>query len=120
MDPQGAASRGEDAQQRSSRSVTTSPWAKDKPGVSNECWVSVTLALLAGYKYVRGLAAPRRFTRFRGNMSHATSVARPIQALTPRIEFDGEEPCDRGRQKDSGVDVLKKVDQEVGARQRNR
>ena len=38
----------------------------------------------------------------------------------PRIEFDGEEPCDQGRQKDSGVDVLKKVDQEVGARQRNR
>ena len=32
----------------------------------------------------------------------------------PRIEFDGEEPCDQGRQKDSGVDVLKKVDQEVG------
>ena len=28
----------------------------------------------------------------------------------PRIEFDGEEPCDQGRQKDSGIDVLKKVD----------
>ena len=38
----------------------------------------------------------------------------------PRIEFDGEEPCDQGRRKDSGVDALKKADQEVGALQRNR